>query len=237
MNERGAEGLSDRGSQENKTGGVFSRMSTQGSLFRAAVTNKSTDDVEVIYDKWAKEYVADTASAGYKAPENAAEQFRKNLPRDVNPATAKILDCACGTGLAGVQLMQRSDRVPFLNVHGLDFSRGMLEEAQQKPYQSLQQGDVLKPLDIANDEFDSCLCVGMFSGNVGPEALRQLMRIVSPGGIVTATVRDPIWDAKAFPAEITALEEAGVCSVVENVMVETMSELDTMGHCVTFKVL
>lgn len=212
---------------------------TEESFLRESFTGKNTDaELATLYDKWAKKYAADTDSAGYKAPENCVERFRANLPKHIDPSSAKILDCGCGTGLAGVQLMLRSDRTPFLNLHGLDFSKGMLEEARDKPYRSLQEGNVLKPLDIADDEFDSLVSVGMFTtGHVGPQALAQLMRIVRPGGIVTATIQDHIYEPEGFPLEVAALEKAGVCSVVEMVKIVTLAELNTFGLCITFKVL
>jgi ubiquinone/menaquinone biosynthesis C-methylase UbiE len=218
---------------------LVARMAKTSELFRESFTGGKTDaELAALYDKWAKAYVADLSLAGYKAPENGAEHFRANLPKHLDPATAKVLDCGCGTGLVGAQLMLRTDRVPFCNLHGVDFSLGMLEQARDKPYRSLQQGNVLKPLDIADNEFDSLVTVGMFTaGNVGPEALDQLMRIVKPGGIVTATIQDHIYEPEGFPAKIAALEKAGVCTVIEHAKIVTMESLDTYGHCVTFAIL
>ena len=49
----------------------------------------------------------------------------------VNPTQLKVLDVACGTGTVGAALAKRG----FRSVAGLDFSREMLDRAQEKIFE------------------------------------------------------------------------------------------------------
>lgn len=224
---------------------LVGRLVNHSQLMRESFSGGKTDEqLSKVYDKWSKDYVKDTADAGYVAPQNTCKVFRKNLPPTLDPASAKILDCGCGTGLVADFLVTEASGQPgdekFLNLHGLDFSPGMLDGAREanKPYVSLQQGNVLTPMAIEDNEFDAMISVGMFtSGNVGPSALEQLMRIVKPGGIVTTSIQDHIFVPEGFPAEIERLEQEGVCKVASVEKIPTMTKVDTFGHVYTFQVL
>jgi demethylmenaquinone methyltransferase/2-methoxy-6-polyprenyl-1,4-benzoquinol methylase len=91
----------------------------------------------------------------------------------------RVLDAACGTGdLAVADLKAGAGRVT-----GLDFSERMLARARVKaPAVEWVQGDMLA-LPFADASFDSAT-VGFGVRNVAdlPLALRELRRVLSPGG-------------------------------------------------------
>lgn len=224
---------------------LVGRLGPHSELMRQSFSGGKTDEeLQKVYDTWSNDYLKDTANAGYVAPPNTCKVFRKNFPANLDPKTAKVLDCGCGTGLVADYLVTGASGQPgdekFLNLHGLDFSPGMLDKARDsnKPYVSLQQGNVLETLAIKDNDFDALISVGMFtSGNVGPSALEQLMRIVKPGGAVTISIQDHIFIPEGFPAEIERLEKKGICRVASVEMISTMTKIDTFGHVYTFEVL
>ncbi len=221
---------------------LVSRMSESSALFRESFTARlKGKELAELYDKWAADYEKDTDGADYQAPQNTVAVFRKLFPSTMDPTTAKVLDCGCGTGKAAVFLSLNTDGRPrFENLHGLDFSPGMLRQAKANgmPYVSLMQGDVLQPLNIADNEFDAMVSVGMFtSGNVGPEAWPQLLRIVKPGGIVCASVQEHVYHPDGHPEKLRQLERDGKCRVIDEERVVTMARLDTHGIIVTVEVL
>jgi ubiquinone/menaquinone biosynthesis C-methylase UbiE len=73
----------------------------------------------------------------------------------------------------------------FQNLIGVDFSQEMLNIAKQKNvYQSLDLVDLTKKLDYEDNVFDAVICAGTFTcGHVGPEALREMIRITKQGWI------------------------------------------------------
>ena len=92
----------------------------------------------------------------------------------------RVLDAACGTGdLAVADLRAGAGRVT-----GLDFSEKMLERARRKAPLDWVQGDMLA-LPFADATFDAAT-VGFGVRNVEdlPLALRELRRVLRPGGRV-----------------------------------------------------
>ena len=90
----------------------------------------------------------------------------------------RVLDAACGTGdLALADLRAGAGRVT-----GLDFSEKMLERARRKAPLDWVQGDMLA-LPFADAIFDA-VTVGFGVRNVDdlPLALRELRRVLQPGG-------------------------------------------------------
>ena len=56
-------------------------------------------------------------------PGLAAETFQQFVPTE-----SKVLDAGAGTGLVGVEL----HRLGYTNIHAMDMSQGMLDEAGRK---------------------------------------------------------------------------------------------------------
>merc|ERR1711890_92642 len=90
------------------------------------------DQVKKIYQGWAETYDDDTAKLKAQGPgadyvvDCLTYALKKGGKNNVSKVT--VLDVACGTGIVGVSLQ----RAGFKSVTGLDFSREMLDLAQDK---------------------------------------------------------------------------------------------------------
>ncbi|XP_053412042.1 methyltransferase-like protein 27 isoform X1 [Nycticebus coucang] len=130
------------------------------------------------YDRWAPDYDQDVATLQYQAPRLAVDCLTQALPG--LPHDALILDVACGTGLVAAELQARG----FSQLHGVDGSPGMLEQARARSlYQHLSLctlGQELLP--SPEGTFDAVLMVGALSdGQVPCTAIPELLRVTKPG--------------------------------------------------------
>lgn len=179
-------------------------------ILQRAYTVEGREAVRDLYRDWAEGYDADVVDGlGYVAPRHAARAFVAALP---DPA-ARVLDVGCGTGLVGEELRA----LGCTRIDGLDISPDMLQAAAGKGlYESLMEGDLTRRLDIPDTSYDGVVCVGTFThGHVGPEGLRELLRITRPGGPVTLTVNDGVYDAEDYPAALGALERDGLARLAD----------------------
>ena len=161
------------------------------------------DELEGIYKNWASDYESDVINlAGYVGHLITSELLLNYLRN----TESTVLDAGCGTGLVGEILYKNN----FCNIDGVDFSQEMLNIANQKNiYQSLKLVDLTKKLDYENDSFDAIICAGTFTcGHVGPEALRELVRITKKGGYICFTVRKQEWEAAPYEKVIQSLEDS-----------------------------
>ena len=180
-------------------------------------TLHATDLVELehIYKNWAKKYEDDVINlAGYVGHLITSELLLCYL----SDAQAKVLDAGCGTGLVGEILNKNS----FQNLIGVDFSQEMLNIAKQKNvYQSLDLIDLTKKLDYEDNLFDAVICAGTFTcGHVGPEALREMVRITKHGGYICFTVRRQEWEASPYMQIIKDLGDSQVWQKLEHITKE-----------------
>lgn len=90
----------------------------------------------------------------------------------------KIIDAGAGTGLMAVELI----KLGYTNLHALDISQEMLNEAKKK---NLYKNIICAPLndqriaEIETGEFDAMICGGMlFKGLVRASALVEMVRMV-----------------------------------------------------------
>ena len=160
-------------------------------------------ELEHIYKNWAKKYEDDVINlAGYVGHLITSELLLSYLSN----TQTKILDAGCGTGLVGEILNKNS----FKNLIGVDFSQEMLNIAKQKNvYQSLDLVDLTKKLDYEDNLFDAVICAGTFTcGHVGPETLREMIRITTQGGFICFTVRKQEWEASPYMQIINDLEDS-----------------------------
>ena len=102
-------------------------------------SSTNNQELEERYDQWAAEYDKDLAEEfEWNAPQTAVDLFVKHVP-----AGAKILDAGAGTGLVGECLAA----LGFQDLHAMDLSFGMLEEARGKDlYSDFQQMTLGEPL-------------------------------------------------------------------------------------------
>ena len=172
-------------------------------------------ELEHIYKNWAKKYEDDVINlAGYVGHLITSELLLSYLSN----TQTKILDAGCGTGLVGEILNKNS----FQNLIGVDFSQEMLNIAKQKNvYQSLDLVDLTKKLDYEDNLFDAVICAGTFTcGHVGPEALREMVRITKQGGYICFTVRKQEWEASPYMQIINDLEDSQAWQKLEHIKKE-----------------
>ena len=166
-------------------------------------------DVRELYDEWATTYDADLTAADqdYVAPGRAADAVARTAG-----VGGTILDAGCGTGLVGAELARRGAGT----VDGLDLSSGMLERARATgAYRTLGTADLTAPLEIADDTYDTVVCVGTLThAHVGPSVLGEFVRVARPGGFVVATVLDDIWEPEGYRSEVDRLAAGELVEVV-----------------------
>lgn len=160
------------------------------------------------YDQWAPDYDQDVAALQYRAPQLAVDCLTQALPGP--PHAALILDVACGTGLVAAELQARG----FLQLHGVDGSPGMLEQARARGlYQRLSLCTLgQEPLPSSEGTFDAVLVVGALSdGQVPCSAVPELLRVTKPGGLLCLTTRtnpSNLHYKEALEATLARLEQA-----------------------------
>lgn len=169
------------------------------SFLRRSYELTGPRDAAKLYDEWAATYDSDIVEAmGYVGPAVVATRLAELVPPG-----ATVLDAGCGTGLVGAELARRGDYV----IDGVDMSPAMLDKARDTGvYRRLDVADLTARIAVDDDTYDAVTCVGTLTeGHVGPEALAELVRVTVPGGLVVATILDPIWEPKGYRAAVDAL--------------------------------
>ncbi len=172
----------------------------------ASTTNQ---ELEERYDQWASDYDNDLAEEFvWHAPKTAADLFAKHVP-----AGAKVLDAGAGTGLAGECLVE----LGYSDLHAMDLSLGMLEEARGKNiYKEFHQMTLGEVLGYETDFFDAIISVGVFTtGHAPTHAFDELARITKPGGLIVFSLRVDLYEEGGFKEYQAGLEEKGVWKLTE----------------------
>ena len=175
------------------------------------------------YQRWAGTYDQEVGvDNGYAQPARCAAALAR-----VAGSCDHVLDVGCGTGLSGVALRDAG----FTRLDGCDFSPPMLERAAETGvYRRLFEADLNAGLDIDGDAYDHAVAVGVFSfGHIRPDALREVLRVVRPGGAVVVGVNDHFWEVGELPAELDAIEADGLASVASREHGEHLPGAAIMG--------
>jgi SAM-dependent methyltransferase len=109
----------------------------------------------------------------------------RSLTRDVN--AERVLEVGCGTGRWLVELHPVAREV-----YGIDLSRGMLQQARQRPeFLSLICGQA-SHLPFPDAMFDLVFCVNAFHHFLQPRAfIAEARRLLRPGGALAISGMDP----------------------------------------------
>ena len=115
------------------------------------------------------------------------------LLAEVAPAPGEqLLDVACGTGLVALAATERVG--PQGHVLGVDLSARMVEAARRRAQvRQCKQASFVRMdaerLNLADDRFDAALCAfGLMYLPEPEQALREMARVVRPGGRVGLSV-------------------------------------------------
>lgn len=118
----------------------------------------------------------------------------------------RVLDAACGTGVLAREAARRVG--PGGHVAAIDPDPGMIAVARQlEPAVEWREG-IAESLPFADASFDAVVSqfgLMFFAGR--HRALREMMRVLVPGGRLAIAVWDSLERSPAFAAEVALLEE------------------------------
>lgn len=128
-----------------------------------------------------QEVVHDARSVYHQPLAECLDEAIKHVFPDKPKDEIKIIDAGAGTGLMAVELQ----KLGYTNLHALDISQEMLNEAKNKDvyrrFICAALTDQQIP-EIETGEFDALICGGsMFKGHVRSSALNEMVRMVKNG--------------------------------------------------------
>lgn len=156
-----------------------------------------------------KEVAAATAYENLHVP----ALFQQWAPRVAEAARIRpgfrVLDVACGTGVLAREAVLRAGNSG--HVAGLDASSGMLVVAKRLAPEVEWREGVAESLPYESESFDAVASqFGLMFFQDPALALREMMRVLVPGGRIAVAVWDSLENSAAYPAEVALLErEAG----------------------------
>lgn len=167
------------------------------------------------YDKW-----YETPAGRFVDETETALAFGMFKPA----SGAHILDAGCGTGNFSLKLAKMG-----LKVTGVDFSEGMLKQAEKKMLEAklpieFEKGDLYR-LNYEDESFDAVISMAAFEFLKEPQkAFKELMRVVKKGGrILIGTInRDSSW------GELYQSEEFREHTVFRHAAFKTMDEMEAL---------
>jgi predicted TPR repeat methyltransferase len=176
-------------------------MKTTPQLWEATYEARTDDELMSAYGNWANLYDRDTCDVmGYVGPGKAADQ----LDQHIEHRDCRVLDAGCGTGLVGEALY----KLGYSSLDAIDLSKDMLKNADKKNlYQRLMIQDMNQKLDIPDNTYDATICVGTFTyAHVGPHVLEELVRVTRPGGYISFTIRDGVFQEYGYRDKMLEME-------------------------------
>jgi SAM-dependent methyltransferase len=123
---------------------------------------------------------------------------------DLKPGR-RVLDVACGTGVLAREAAKRVGASG--QVVGLDANAGMLAVARElAPSIEWRNGDVLE-LPFEDRMFDAVVCqFGLMFFSDRTKAIREMMRVLRPGGRLAVAVWDSLKNTPAYAADVAMLQ-------------------------------
>ena len=135
--------------------------------------------------------------------------FRQWAPRVVEAAGIRsghrVLDVACGTGVLAREAALHLGENGF--IAGLDAAPGMLAVAERLAPSIEWREGVAESLPYEDDSFDAVVSqFGLMFFQDRPAALREMLRVLVPGGRIAVAVWESLENSEAYPIEVALLE-------------------------------
>jgi len=145
----------------------------------------------------------------------------------------RVLDVACGTGVLARAMVERVS--PTGSVVGLDVNEGMLDVARRTAPQIEWRQGVAEELPFADNSFDA---VGsqfaLMFFNDRRAALREMMRVLKPGGRMAIAVWAALEDTPGYAAMVDLLRrlfgETHASRLYAPYILGNVDELRTLFH-------
>jgi ubiquinone/menaquinone biosynthesis C-methylase UbiE len=117
---------------------------------------------------------------------------------------ARVLDVACGTGVLARALAERVG--PRGAVVGLDINEGMLAVARRVSPRVEWRAGAAERLPFDAESFDAVLSqFGLMFFDDRPAAIREMQRVLKPGGRLAVAVWDTLENTPAYAAFVALL--------------------------------
>lgn len=158
------------------------------------------EEAKALYGAWAETYDAEFGAAwGYIAPREIARIYGEE-----SDGNAPVLDIGAGTGLV-------AEHLGALTVDAIDITPEMLAVAAEKGlYRRRILGDLLAPLEMADDSYGGVISCGTFThGHVGPACLPELLRVTRPGALFVCGTIPAVLDGLGFGSALATLVAEG----------------------------
>lgn len=111
----------------------------------------------------------------------------------------RVLDVACGTGALALAAAEIAG--PSGSVVGLDANPEMLAVARRKPVQVEWLDGAAETLPLPDNSFDAVVSqFGFMFFDDKPQALREMMRVLKPGGRLAVAVCDAVEHSPGYDA-------------------------------------
>lgn len=152
---------------------------------------------------------ADIAAAKVYEDLDVPAKLRQWSPLVVKAAEIRsgnrVLDVACGTGILAREALLSVGDSGY--VAGLDASPGRLAVAESLAPSIEWYLGAAESLPFENESFDAVVCqFGLMFFQDRPAALREMLRVLVPGGRIAVAVWDSLERAGAYPIEVELLE-------------------------------
>jgi ubiquinone/menaquinone biosynthesis C-methylase UbiE len=122
---------------------------------------------------------------------------------ELHPTAKTALDLACGTGLSSQIFFDRG-----LEVSGIDYSHGMVEVAQTKPYKQLFCQSIEDTLPFNECTFDIVTAIGVTEFLSAPaKLLKSVWRVLRDGGVFALTLPVPSENAQTLAIKAYSPDE------------------------------
>jgi SAM-dependent methyltransferase len=117
----------------------------------------------------------------------------------------RVLDVACGTGVLAREIASRIGSAT--GVAAVDPSPGMIAVAQQLAPAIAWREGVAESLPFPGESFDAVVSqFGLMFFTDRRQALREMLRVLAPGGRMVVAVWDSLEHMPAFAAEVALLD-------------------------------